>query len=205
MASSGSNIQHTEIDNIIREKFGNFQNFYSSDWWRKIKTIPMYSEINNVADIQNDGELNALIAILNEINDYFDETILDSPEILPVFNNIQALNNALRLIIDTQEEEQDREQFDANHGFFNPQNIEPNVELYLSPDETIANEFNKPLNNTPTSSTKNHGGRKRKTNKCKLNKRKTNKRKTNKRKTNKRKLNKRKTNKRKTNKRKLNK
>jgi hypothetical protein len=195
MASSGSNIQHTEIDNIIREKFGNFQNFYSSDWWRKIKTIPMYSEINNVADIQNDGELNALIAILNEINDYFDETILDSPEILPVFNNIQALNNALRLIIDTQEEEQDREQFDANHGFFNPQNIEPNVELYLSPDETIANEFNKPLNDTPTSSTKNHGGRKRKTNKCKLNKRKTNKRKLNKRKTNKRKTNKRKLNK----------
>ena len=88
MASGGGNIQHTEINNIILEKFGSLQNFYSSDWWRKIKTIPMYSEFNNVNDIQNNGELNALIAILNEINEYFDETILNSPEILPVFNNI---------------------------------------------------------------------------------------------------------------------
>jgi hypothetical protein len=186
MASGGGNIQdkHTQINNIILEKFGNLQNFESSDWWRKIKTIPMYSESNNVNNIQNNDELDALIAILNEINEYFDETILNSPEILPVFNNIQALNNALRVIIDTQEEEEDRAQFDANNVFLNPQNVEPNVEPYLPPDEQIANEFNKPLKYTPKSSNKIRGGRKRKTNKRKTNKRKTNKRKTNKRKTN---------------------
>ena len=68
MASGGGNIQHTEINNIILEKFGSLQNFYSSDWWRKIKTIPMYSEFNNVNDIfLSKGELTEIMGLPKQL------------------------------------------------------------------------------------------------------------------------------------------